>query len=78
MRKADSLGGHAFALVGFNRVGFVVQNSWGLRWGNCGFGVMPYEEWVKYGTDAWVAALGVPSAAAKTSHVPVSEPVRRR
>ena len=67
MRKADSLGGHAFALVGFNRVGFVVQNSWGLRWGNCGFGVMPYEEWVKYGTDAWIAALGVPSSAAKTS-----------
>jgi hypothetical protein len=27
------------------------QNSWGLPWGNCGFGVMPYEEWVKYGTD---------------------------
>lgn len=26
-------GGHAFALVGFNREGFVVQNSWGNRWG---------------------------------------------
>lgn len=71
MRKADSLGGHAFALVGFNRIGFVVQNSWGLVWGNCGFGVMPYEEWVKYGTDAWIAALGVPSDASKTSNVPV-------
>jgi len=71
MRKADSLGGHAFALVGFNRVGFVVQNSWGEPWGNCGFGVLPYEEWVKHGTDAWVAALGVPSAAAKPSGVPV-------
>lgn len=71
MRNADSLGGHAFALVGFNRIGFVVQNSWGLRWGNCGFGVLPYEEWVKYGTDAWIAALGVPASAAKTSSVPV-------
>ena len=70
MRKPD-LGGHAFALVGFNRIGFVVQNSWGLRWGNCGFGVLPYEEWVRYGTDAWVAALGVPAAAAKISAVPV-------
>ena len=60
MRKPDSLGGHAFALVGFNRIGFVVQNSWGLPWGNCGFGVLPYEEWVKYGTDSWIAALGVP------------------
>ncbi|HKU13464.1 MAG TPA: C1 family peptidase [Steroidobacteraceae bacterium] len=71
MKKADSLGGHAFALVGFNRIGFVVQNSWGLRWGNCGFGVLPYEDWVKYGTDAWIAALGVSSQAAKPSNVPV-------
>jgi hypothetical protein len=72
IRKADSLGGHAFALVGFNRIGFVVQNSWGLPWGNCGFGVMPYEEWVKYGTDAWIAALGVPADAARSSSVPAS------
>jgi hypothetical protein len=71
MKKPDSLGGHAFALVGFNRIGFVVQNSWGMRWGNCGFGVLPYEEWVKYGTDAWIAALGVPASAARTSAVPV-------
>ena len=47
IRKQDSLGGHAFALVGFNRTGFVVQNSWGDKWGNCGFGVLPYEEWVQ-------------------------------
>jgi hypothetical protein len=70
IRKADSLGGHAFALVGFNRTGFVVQNSWGLPWGNCGFGVLPYDEWVKYGTDAWIAALGVPADATKASSVP--------
>ncbi|HEX4970446.1 MAG TPA: C1 family peptidase [Steroidobacteraceae bacterium] len=70
IRKADSLGGHAFALVGYNRIGFVVQNSWGLPWGNCGFGVMPYEEWVKYGTDAWITALGVAAHASKTSSVP--------
>src|SRR6185503_17509089 len=62
----------AFALVGYNRTGCGVQNSWGLRWGNCGFGVLPYEEWVKYGTDSWIAALGVPSQAAKTSSVPVA------
>ena len=70
IRKADSLGGHAFALVGFNRVGFVVQNSWGLPWGNCGFGVMPYDEWVKHGTDAWIAALGVPAEETRASNVP--------
>ena len=71
IRKQESLGGHAYALVGFNRIGFVVQNSWGESWGNCGFGVLPYEEWVKYGADAWISALGVPAEATKTSVSPV-------
>jgi hypothetical protein len=71
IKKHDSVGGHAFALVGFNTIGFVVQNSWSMKWGTCGFAVLPYEEWVKYGTDAWIAALGVPSGASKPSSVPV-------
>ncbi|HEU4601442.1 MAG TPA: C1 family peptidase [Steroidobacteraceae bacterium] len=70
IKKRDSIGGHAYALVGFNRTGFVLQNSWGMKWGNCGFAVLPYEEWIHYGTDAWIAALGVP-AIAKMSGVPV-------
>ncbi|MDM0057978.1 C1 family peptidase [Variovorax fucosicus] len=56
------LGGHAFALVGYNERGFVVQNSWGGRWGAAGFAVLPYEDWVAHGTDAWACALGVPLA----------------
>lgn len=59
-RKAGDLGGHAFTLVGYNDRGFIVQNSWGHRWGAAGFAVMPYSDWVKYGTDAWAVALGVP------------------
>lgn len=61
------LGGHAFALVGYNERGFIVQNSWGTGWGACGFAVMPYEDWVRHGTDAWAAALGVPQTR---SHSP--------
>jgi hypothetical protein len=71
IKKQDSLGGHAFALVGFNGIGFVVQNSWGTAWGNCGFAVLPYEQWVQYGTDAWISALGVPTIAARMSKSPV-------
>jgi hypothetical protein len=52
--------GHAFALVGFNRNGFVVQNSWGNGWGMGGFAVLSYADWMANGMDAWVAALGVP------------------
>ena len=61
IKKENSLGGHAFALVGYNPTGFVVQNSWGTTWGNGGFAVLPYAQWVQYGTDAWVCALGVPA-----------------
>jgi pimeloyl-ACP methyl ester carboxylesterase len=71
IRSKDSLGGHAFALVGFNRTGFVVQNSWGEKWGNRGFGVLPYAEWVKYGSDAWTSALGVPALRGQASSAPV-------
>ncbi|MCF8176863.1 MAG: peptidoglycan-binding protein [Burkholderiaceae bacterium] len=53
-------GGHAFALVGFNRSGFVIQNSWGKDWGAGGFAVIGYADWLAHGMDAWVAATGVP------------------
>ena len=53
-------GGHAFALVGYNELGFVLQNSWGTDWGTQGFALLPYEDWVAHGEDAWVFTLGVP------------------
>jgi hypothetical protein len=53
-------GGHAFSLVGFNRTGFVIQNSWGRHWGAGGFAVIRYTDWLANAMDAWVAALGVP------------------
>ena len=52
-------GGHAFALVGYNERGFIVQNSWGGSWGAAGFAVLSYEDWVTNSTDAWAVALGV-------------------
>ena len=53
-------GGHAFALVGYNDLGFVLQNSWGPEWASQGFALLPYEDWVTHGEDAWVFTLGVP------------------
>jgi hypothetical protein len=69
-------GGHAFALVGYNQHGFIVQNSWGARWGAGGFAVLPYADWVVNGSDAWACALGVPTVAALggvpvASHAPL-------
>ncbi|MGV8804652.1 MAG: C1 family peptidase [Polaromonas sp.] len=56
--------GHAFALVGFNAHGFIVQNSWGKDWGAGGFAVLTYLDWLANGMDAWVVALGVPGVIA--------------
>lgn len=30
-------GGHAVALVGYDEKGFIVRNSWGVKWGDKGF-----------------------------------------
>ena len=38
-------GGHAVVLVGYNKEGFIVRNSWGILWGNRGYGVYKYEDW---------------------------------
>lgn len=57
--RASQTDGHAFALVGFNTRGFVVQNSWGKSWGCGGFAVLAYADWLANGMDAWVAAMGV-------------------
>jgi hypothetical protein len=60
-------GGHAFALVGYNEDGFVVQNSWGTGWGAQGFAVLRYADWVAHGMDAWVCTLGVPQSPASAA-----------
>jgi hypothetical protein len=57
---SQPIGGHAFALVGYNDIGFLVQNSWGTSWGKGGFATLPYEDWLESAYDAWVARPGVP------------------
>ena len=58
--RPSETGGHAYALVGYNASGFIVQNSWGAEWGAGGFAVITYADWLANGMDAWAAALGVP------------------
>jgi hypothetical protein len=62
VRKGRADGGHAVAIVGYTAEGFIVQNSWGTQWGNSGFALLPYEDWLLHATDCWVAQLGVPVA----------------
>ncbi len=57
---ADPLGGHAFAIVAYDRVGFWIQNSWGDDWGHHGFARITYDDWLANGTDVWEARMGAP------------------
>lgn len=59
-----SIGGHAFALIGYTEDGFIVQNAWGPDWGYHGFALLSYEDWIRNGSDAWVAVLGSPMRTA--------------
>lgn len=62
-RAGHAQSGHAIALLGYTRDGFIVQNSWGRRWGAGGFALVPYEDFVLHATDVWVAQVGVAVAA---------------
>jgi pimeloyl-ACP methyl ester carboxylesterase len=65
MSDLTETGGHAFALVGYTSDGFIVQNSWGTKWGDQGFAVLRYRDWLLNGSDAWVAVLGAATRVPK-------------
>lgn len=54
------VGGHAFAIVAYDRKGFWIQNSWGSSYGKDGFCHVSYDDWLINGDDVWVARLGAP------------------
>lgn len=59
--KSTPKGGHAFAIVGYNSLGFIVQNSWGSKWGSEGFALWLYEDWLANISDGWVFRLAIPT-----------------
>ena len=52
-------GGHAFAIVGYDKEGFWVLNSWGDDWGKDGIAHWTYADWASTIMDAWVLQIGV-------------------
>ena len=58
-RAAADDGGHAFAIVGYNEQGFLIQNSWGNDWGTWGYAVLAYDDWFENAMDCWAVQLGV-------------------
>jgi C1A family cysteine protease len=39
------IGGHAVCVVGYNKEGFILRNSWGKGWVDNGYTVYPYRDW---------------------------------
>lgn len=54
-------GGHAFAIVGYDEHGFLVQNSWSTSWGENGLARWSYEDWIRNVMDGWVFHLALPT-----------------
>lgn len=50
---------HAVALIGYDRQGFIVQNSWGRDWGRDGTAIWRYDDWSRHVLDVWALRLGV-------------------
>lgn len=50
--QGDNLGGHAVILTGWDKDGFVLQNSWGTGWGRLGLNTFPLEDW-RYILECW-------------------------
>ena len=59
--RGESMGGHAFTIIGYDMRGFWVQNSWGQSWGFGGRALWSYEDWQQNITDAWVLRLALPT-----------------
>jgi hypothetical protein len=38
-------GGHAVAVVGYTKTGFILKNSWGVDWNGDGCIIFPYNDW---------------------------------
>ena len=68
--QKQAAGLHAFAIVGYNRDGFWIQNSWGKDWGRGGTALWTYEDWLANIQDAWVFRLALPTP--QIWHLPVS------
>ena len=62
----QAFGGHAICIIGYDdqRQRFKFKNSWGVNWGNNGYGTIPYDYLKDYGWDAWTTVDVI------TPHIP--------
>ena len=42
----EILGGHAVAIIGWNESGFIIRNSWGVFWGQNGYSIYKFGDFI--------------------------------
>lgn len=55
--KFNNMGGHAFVIAGYNKIGFWIVNSWGESWGKKGTAILKYEDARLHLIDSWTIKL---------------------
>lgn len=50
-------GGHAVTIVGYNKKGFVIRNSWGSSWAEKGYITIPYKDYEDTVFECWTITL---------------------
>jgi GNAT superfamily N-acetyltransferase len=66
------IGTHSILLLGYNdeKQEFTFQNSWGVKWGDKGFGSLPYDLFTKACVETWVQLFkGKPESSQPKSHI---------
>lgn len=53
----DFAGGHCVTLVGYNKKGFILRNSWGTGWAEKGYITIPYDEYEDKVFECWTITL---------------------
>lgn len=57
---SEKEGRHAFIIIGYDGKGFLIQNSWGEKWGANGIAHWSYRDWAVNAVDHWVLRLAAP------------------
>ncbi|MBO9667414.1 MAG: hypothetical protein J7501_11460 [Bdellovibrio sp.] len=54
--SGEYLGGHAISIVGYDdtKSAYIIRNSWGLEWGENGFGYVAYSDVSGVGASTWL------------------------
>jgi len=58
--RSEKSGRHAFVIIGYDRDGFIIQNSWGKGWKDNGYAHWSYDDWATNIIDQWVLRLAAP------------------